>query len=227
MGQTMRAKIPRETATPKSSKKLATVPVKPYEPTPQERQTVTTYMAGLTAKPAVPSIKVVQAKDGINQLDLDHPDKFVAACLLSEAVGSKDHEFLNGILGQLANLGSKGQKIDAAGLNFMVSMVKGVAPRDQVEAMLAVQMAAVHDATMTLARRLNKTETIPQQDSAERAFNKLARTFTAQVEALKRYRSAGEQTVRVEHVTVNDGGQAIVGNVTQGGAASKNPRTTP
>jgi hypothetical protein len=47
-----------------------------------------------------------------------------------------------------------------------------------------------------------------QQDSAERAFNKLARTFAAQVEALKRYRSGGEQTVRVEHVTVNEGGQA-------------------
>ena len=47
--------------------------------------------------------------------------------------------------------------------------------------------------------------------------NKLARTFAAQVEALKRYRSGGEQTVRIEYVTVNDGGQAIVGNVTHGG----------
>jgi hypothetical protein len=47
-------------------------------------------------------------------------------------------------------------------------------------------------------------------------LNKLARTFAAQVEALKKYRSAGEQTIRVQHVTVNDGGQAIVGNVSQG-----------
>jgi len=30
---------------------------------------------------------------------------------------------------------------------------------------------------------------IPQQDSAKRAFNKLARTFAAQVETLKRYRA--------------------------------------
>jgi hypothetical protein len=72
--------------------------------------------------------------------------------------------------------------------------------------MLAAQMAATHNAIMTFARRLNHADTIPQQDSAERAFNKLARTFTAQVEALKRYRSASEQTVRVEHVTVNEGG---------------------
>ena len=33
-------------------------------------------------------------------------------------------------------------------------------------------------------RRLANVENIPQQDSAERAFNKLARTFASQVEAL-------------------------------------------
>jgi hypothetical protein len=57
---------------------------------------------------------------------------------------------------------------------------------------------------------------IPQQDSAICAFNKLARTLAVEVETLKRYRSEGGQTVRVEHVTVSDGGQAIVGNVTNG-----------
>jgi hypothetical protein len=89
-------------------------------------------------------------------------------------------------------------------------------------------MAAVHAATMTFAFRLGRTETIPQQDSAERAFNKLARTFAAQVEALKRYRSRGDQTVRVEHVTVNEGGQAIVGNVNHGGrGVPKKEEATP
>ncbi|RWB00344.1 hypothetical protein [Mesorhizobium sp.] len=65
---------------------------------------------------------------------------------------------------------------------------------------------------MTFARRLAHCETIPQQDNAERAFNKLTRTFAAQVEALKKYRTGGQQ-----HVTVNEGGQAIVGNVSHGG----------
>ena len=95
----------------------------------------------------------------------------------------------------------------------MLSMVQGIEPRDQVEAMLAAQMAATHNATMSFAKKLNLVETIVQQDATERAFNKLARTFAAQVEALKRYRSSGDQTMRVEHVTVNEGGQAIVGNV--------------
>jgi hypothetical protein len=79
--------------------------------------------------------------------------------------------------------------------------------------MLAAQMAAVHMATMTFARRLAHVENIPQQDSAERAFNKLARTFAAQMSALKEYRSKGEQKMTVQHVHVAEGGQAIVGNV--------------
>ena len=95
----------------------------------------------------------------------------------------------------------------------MLSVMKGVQPRDQLEAMLAAQMAAVHMATMTIAQRLAHVENIPQQDSAERAFNKLSRTFTTQMEALKRYRTGGEQKVTVQHVSVAEGGQAIVGNV--------------
>ena len=49
----------------------------------------------------------------------------------------------------------------------MLAVVKGIEPRDQIEAMLAAQMAAVHNATMTFARRLAHVELIPQQDSAE------------------------------------------------------------
>ena len=73
-------------------------------------------------------------------------------------------------------------------------------------------MAAIHNATMTFARRLNHVKNIPQQDSAERALNKLARTFAAQMETLKKYRTGGEQKVTVQHVTVSDNAQAIVGN---------------
>ena len=80
--------------------------------------------------------------------------------------------------------------------------------------MLAAQMAAVHMASMTFARRLVHVKTIAQQDSAERAFNKLTRTFAMQMEALKRYRAGAEQKVTLQHVSVTEGGQAIIGNVT-------------
>ena len=96
--------------------------------------------------------------------------------------------------------------------------------------MLGAQMAAVHNATMTFARRLAHVELVAQQDSAERAFNKLARTFAAQVEALKRYRSGGEQKMTVQHVHVAEGGQAVIGNVstpTPGGGASEKMKEQP
>src|SRR5260370_39709452 len=89
----------------------------------------------------------------------------------------------------------------------MLSVIKGIEPRDQLEAMLAAQMAAVHVATMDFARDLAPVNTS--------AFNKLTRTFAMQMEALKRYRSGAEQNVTLQHVSVTEGGQAIVGNVTQ------------
>jgi hypothetical protein len=47
------------------------------------------------------------------------------------------------LLKQLVNAGTQGSTADEHGLNFMVSVVKGIEPKDQVEAMLAAQMATV------------------------------------------------------------------------------------
>jgi hypothetical protein len=45
------------------------------------------------------------------------------------------------------------------------------------------------------------------------------------MEAFKRYRTGGEQKVTVQHVSVSEGGQAIVGNVSQ--AAGKTEPQAP
>jgi hypothetical protein len=192
-----------------------------YEPAPHERAAMEAYFDRQKATPPSPRILKVAEKDGLMEITLDHPEPKTGRVVLMEALGIVEPEFLEGLLGQLGSLVAKGRTVDGRTLNFMLSLVKGVKPTDQVEAMLATQMAAVHVATMTLARRLANVENIPQQDSAERAFNKLARTFAAQVEALKRYRTGGEQKVTVQHVTVNEGGQAIVGNVRPGGGRNR------
>ncbi len=197
---------------------------KPYEPTPQERAAVDVFATRYKETSPTPRVKILPV-DGAVRLEPDHPDPAYGDAVLMNALATTDFSFLNGMLGQLLNAGPQA---DERGLNFMLAVVKGVEPKDQVEAMLAAQMAAVHNATMTFARRLNHVDNIQQQDSAERAFNKLARTFAAQMEALKRYRTGGEQKVTVEHVTVNEGGQAIVGNVSHGGrGARKNRESTP
>jgi hypothetical protein len=188
---------------------------KPYEPTPREEKALETLRAKYKDRTPAPHIKVTNEK-GVAKVAPDHPERETGQLLLMEALGTTDPYFLDGLLGQLANVGTQGCGVDERGINFLLAVIKGIEPRDQVEAMLAAQMAAVHNATMTFARQLAHVDNITQQDSAERAFNKLTRTFAAQVEALKRYRTGGEQKVTVQHVTVSDGGQAIVGNVNHG-----------
>jgi hypothetical protein len=67
----------------------------------------------------------------------------VGQFILTEALGAEDPYFLNGLLGQLANAGTQGRDVEEHGINFMLAVVKGVEPKDQVEAMLAAQMSGV------------------------------------------------------------------------------------
>jgi hypothetical protein len=210
-----------------ASNKAAKVPAKLYEPMPRELDAMQAQLDRRQRRKPAPRVKVQTTGHREAAISLDHADQATGGTLLMEAIGTADFDFVDGLLSQLVNAGEQKGVANEKDLNFLLSVVKGIEPRDQVEAMLAAQMAATHTAIMTFARRLNKVENIPQQDSAERAYNKLARTFASQVEALKRYRSAGEQTVRVEHVTVNEGGQAIVGNVThRGGVGPKKSEAT-
>src|SRR6202051_3996301 len=116
---------------------------------------------------------------------------------------------------QLVKASVKGERPDEVNLAFMISMVKSIKPRDSVEAMLVAQMVSVHLMAMRCAYHLANAEDIARQDSAGRALGRLARTFPAQIEALTRYRSHGEPAITVQNVSVQDGGKAIVGNVTQ------------
>ena len=120
---------------------------------------------------------------------------------------------LDGLVYQIAQLGSYRKPVDDAAGNFVLGFVDAMNPRDPAKALLCTQMAAIHQATMMMAERLNRADSLPQQESAERALNKLSRSFAALMEALRKHRNGGKQTVTVQHVNVSDGGQAVVGNV--------------
>jgi hypothetical protein len=202
---------------------------KPYEFKPHERAAVEAYIAKQAERPPRPGVKVTEKGSRVSIVP-DHPEVALGHIMLGRAMGSADSALHHELLLQVANASGTGPKPSEGALNFMLAVIDGIGPRDQTEAMLAAQMAAVHMATMTFARRLQHVENIPQRDSAERAFNKLARTFAVQMETLKRYRTGGEQRVTVQHVTVNEGGQAIVGAVsagTPGGGCRENLAATP
>jgi hypothetical protein len=219
MGHEIQTKAAKE--IPRSAnRKIAKV----YQPSPDERAALEEVR---TRGKQTPRVKM-SSDENAHKLVLDHPEPYYGCCLLMKALGTLDPAFYQDFVSQLAKAATLGEKLDEVALNFLIAVIKGIEPRDQLEAMLAAQMGAIHMLTMDFARRLNAADNIPQRDSAERALNKLVRSFAVQVETLKRYRSNGEQKVTVEHVTVNEGGKAIVGNVSHGGAgSSEKPRTTP
>jgi hypothetical protein len=99
-------------------------------------------------------------------------------------------------------------------LNLTVLLLTGIEPRDQIEAMLVMQMGDLHLAIMRYADRLARAEHVAELEIYEPALNRLARTSAALAEALNRYRAGGQQKVTVQTVSVSEGSQAIVGNVT-------------
>ena len=157
---------------------------------------------------------------------IDHPDPELGDQLMANALGVTDSEAMDGMLRQLVRASVSGGRPDEINISFMISMVKSIRPRDSVEAMLVAQMVSVHVMAMRCAHHLAEAEDPAQRDSAARALGRLARTFPAQIDALNRYRSHGEPAITVQNVSVGDGGNAIVGNVTQHASvivSDKNP----
>ena len=205
---------------------VAKPPRPAYEPNHHERAAAARVLDRRARRPSAPRYKVSIDKDQA-RIEPDHAEPAMAFSLLCDALGTGDAHFADGLLTQLANVARTGKDLTTRELNVMVATVHAIEPRDPVEALLAAQMAAVHQATMVAARRLNHTETIDQQDSCSGMLNKLARTFAGQVEALKRYRSSGEQTVRVTHQHVSvTAGQAVVG-ISQGGGGAHGRQNQP
>ena len=112
-------------------------------------------------------------------------------------------------------------------LSATIAALMGIAPKDELEGMMAAQLVAAHNAAMECYRRamIGDQSFEGRRENLTQA-NKLSRTYAALVEALNRHRGKGQQKVTVEHVHVHAGGQAVVGMVAApgqpgGGDASK------
>jgi hypothetical protein len=105
-------------------------------------------------------------------------------------------------------------RISELAMNAALAMVEAAAPKDEIEGALAIQMACTHAAAMAVLARLDAAFASEQRVAAfGSAAARLMKAFAAQVEVLRRLRNGGQQFVRVEHVHVNDCGQAVIGNV--------------
>ncbi len=191
-----------------------------YAPTPRETAALEAHSTRRAGRAPLVRLKTVETAPGKTTVSVDHPDPVAGELLFCEQLATDDGSFSSVVAEQLGFLAmnQEGTAIDDQTLSRHLSVVRGIAPTHEIETLLACQMAAVHMLTMATAVRA-RSATAPRRDVELAQVNKLTRTFAAQIETLKRYRSKGEQRVVVEHqhVHVHPGGQAVVGTVQHGG----------
>ena len=134
---------------------------------------------------------------------------------LKAAFGTSSIDFVNASLRQLqvaAQLPCSG--ISETAMNAALAFIEGANPRNEMEGALALQMACTHAANMVVLGRLHGGIGGERRVIAiANATARLSQAFASQMEAYRRLRNGSSQFVRVEHVHVNEGGQAVIGNV--------------
>src|SRR6516164_5946586 len=107
-------------------------------------------------------------------------------------------------------------------LSATLAALVGIAPKDELEGMMAAQLIAAHNAAMECYRRaMIGEQTFEGRRENLAQANKLSRTYATLLEALNRHRGKGQQKVTVEHVHVHAGGQALVGVVEPPGGGDR------
>jgi hypothetical protein len=127
--------------------------------------------------------------------------------------GAQRLETTSGLMQALVNaLGNNNEMYHELAVGLMTEL----APRDPMEGMLISQLSATHIAISSFSRQMLNATNSELREGYERSLTRLERTFIAQMAALKRYREKPQSRTQIGNVTVNDGGQAIVGSVAAG-----------
>src|SRR5947209_8475993 len=89
------------------------------------------------ARRVPPRLKVAY-RGKVARVSFDGDSEAAGLAGFMRAMATTDTDFAAGLIKQFCTIGTVGGKIDEEALNFVAAIVKGVAPKDQVEAMLAV-----------------------------------------------------------------------------------------
>ena len=201
-----------------AGKASAALPVKP-EPTEKQNEAIAESARRLLNRVEPVEVQVERSADGTRRSEgrHSHHDGFVAHLL--DTFGTASSAFASAEVGALEWM-TRGRPAkpgdDVTPINAALALVTAIRPENELEAALATQMAGTHALTCEL---LGRSKTTDRTDHIQLYGNlaiKLARTFTAQIEALGKMRRGGEQIVRHIHVD-NRGGRAIIGETVNTG----------
>ena len=167
------------------------------------------------------SVRVASAEGAVVGVSASHTDEVGQHYHLLDTFGTASADFMGVTFSQLLeSLRDTSGTPNEMTVNAALAIVGGLEPSNEIEALLASQMAVTHSLAMKLVGRTRRVDQLNQAAVNGGLAVKLLRTFTLQAETLAKLRRGGGQTVRVEHVHFHAGGQAIVGSVTPGGGAS-------
>ncbi|SIO66965.1 hypothetical protein SAMN05443247_11580 [Bradyrhizobium erythrophlei] len=134
---------------------------------------------------------------------------------LKAAMGTASSDFVNATLVQLqaaARLPNSG--VSETAVNSALSLIENTNPRDEMECALVIQIACTHSAAMAVVGRISGGHGSDRHVAMmASAVSRLMRTYAIQVETLRRLRKGSSQIVRVEHVHISEGAQAVIGHV--------------
>ena len=160
------------------------------------------------------AMKVLQQGEGEISVSKPHSDTAGWSARLHDTFGTTSDAFVQESYTLMTKaMRAAGSTLSESATNAALATLSGLGPTNEIEAMLAMQMVATNSLAMNLigtAARVDNPEIVLASGALAA---KLLRAFAMQADTLSRMRRGGEQTVRVEHVHVHAGGQAIVGNV--------------
>jgi hypothetical protein len=206
----------------RKAKTTAPAPAATAEPTAAEWAEVEACTERKKARRRAPRFTVEQPNGACARLAPAGVHLEVAMVRAMNALGITSDELAECLVSQIVNathLQPSNAPVSETALNAALAAVTGMGPQDEAEAMLAAQMVGVHWTAMDLLRKVGGATDRTLANEAGALAVKLLRTYTAQLEALKRYRSAGEQRIVVQHQHVNVTADAAAVQV-NGGANS-------
>jgi len=101
--------------------------------------------------------------------------------------------------------------------NSLIAALAELQPRDALEAMLAAQIVLTSRHSLSLLMRACSTNLEGLAESRYALAEKLLKLNLQQIRALDAHRRQGQQHMRIEHVHIHEGSQAIIGVVNRGG----------
>lgn len=149
-------------------------------------------------------LRVTKQEGGRPSIDIaaSDDDRREALDDLTRSLGVLEGDAASLLLSHLTQLIDLESRSAEGTVNGILGLLRSIEPQNALEAMLVVQMIAVHMAVLEQAKFARLSGTTAGNELHVKLMAKLAKAFALQIDALTGYRSKRRSTIVVEHVQV-------------------------